>query len=389
MTRPLLGHLLAELDHRVREAATEDVMRGLASWFGVLPLDEPAFRGRNAPNGALTRYQDVVVDALGVALGQSRGDGLLRGLEWLSERRFFRSDRGGWGLEGDPVSLFVLAVGVGALPAASPFVPWVCNFASRALDVETDSWRRSMLFAAQGTLGMQTWDSVSPELRIALEAKGFGTTSALERDRACAVVLDVMPEMSHERAVVRLAALRRLMLLEGALDVRSAGIDDVATLVRRTTDALKRWPWQSARPRKPAVTWEIASEYDVQALLYGLLRPVFDDLVDEEHLKAIGYKHPRADLAIPRLRLIIEVKFMYETTQSALSKVTEEIAADTGLYLSETNGYDAIIAVIWDQTAATQHHGTLAAGLRKLPGIRDVIIVPRPGTWRSADGGSG
>ncbi len=83
-----------------------------------------------------------------------------------------------------------------------------------------------------------------------------------------------------------------------------------------------------------------------------------------------------------RISGLHKVKFLYKATQGALSGVTEEVAADSGLYLSEDNGYDAIIAFIWDNTGSVQHHGALAAGLRKLNGVVDAVVVGRPGTWK-------
>jgi len=40
-----------------------------------------------------------------------------------------------------------------------------------------------------------------------------------------------------------------------------------------------------------------------------MLRPVFDDLVDEETLRKLGHSTYRADFAIPSLGLLIEVKY--------------------------------------------------------------------------------
>lgn len=383
MTRPLLMLLLEDLNHRVREATDNEVLSGLAKWLRVLPDGSPRWTGEQAI-GRTPRYQDVVQAAIEVATGSGHEAELSNGMSWLLERRFFRPDPGAWGLEVDPVSVLMLAAGVRRLPINNRYCAWVDEFAVKALDVEADQWRKALLQAARALVTTPVWDGVLPELRVALEAIGLCTITSLDRKQASFSVLNLLEPIGVDRAIVRLATLRRLMLLEGALDVRDATLDDLVTVLRRTPSALKRWPWGSPR-RKGSVTWDISSEYDVQALLYTLLRPVFDDLVDEEHLKSIGYKHPRADLAIPRLRVIIEVKFLYNSTQSALAGAVEQVAADTGLYLSEDNGYDTIIAVLWDNTAAIQHHAALADGIRKLRGIHDVVVIPRPGTWTRAE----
>ena len=387
MTRPLLTLLMEDLNHRVSTAAHDEVLAGLATWLRVLPGAGSPSPATPPGEGRTLRYQDVVQAAIAVATGAGREADLASGMNWLLNRRFFRPDRGGWGLEVAPLSVLMLAAGVRRLPNNDGYRSWVADFVVKALGVEVDPWRKSLLQAAGALVAASAWDGVLPELRVALESIGLCSTTPLDRDQACVSVLSLNEPIGEDRAVVRLAALRRLMLLEGALDVRNTTLDDLVTVLRRAPDALKRWPWESSRPNNRSVTWDVSSEYDVQALLYALLRPVFDDLVDEEHLKSIGYKHPRADLAIPRLRVIIEVKFLYRSTQSALAGAIEQVAADTGLYLSQDNGYDTIIAVLWDNTSAVHHHATLVDGIRKLRGIHDAVVIPRPGTWTRTEGG--
>lgn len=95
----------------------------------------------------------------------------------------------------------------------------------------------------------------------------------------------------------------------------------------------------------------------------------------------MGYKHPRVDIAIPSLRLIVEVKSLYAAAQTDLAEVIGGVAQDTGLYLSQDNGFDQILAFVWDSTGSVQHHATLADGLRRLQGVANAVVVSRPGTW--------
>jgi REase_DpnII-MboI len=61
--------------------------------------------------------------------------------------------------------------------------------------------------------------------------------------------------------------------------------------------------------------------------------------------------------------------------------VIEEIAADTALYrVGATAGHE-IVAFVWDHSRSTDQHGELGQGIRRLSGIRDVVIVSRPGRW--------
>jgi hypothetical protein len=101
-------------------------------------------------------------------------------------------------------------------------------------------------------------------------------------------------------------------------------------------------------------------------------------LEDEENLPSIGHKNPRADLGVPSLRTIIEVKFMRRSGQSACADIIEEIAADASLYLSNARDYDNIVCFVWDDCAQTEQHDELKAGLEAINGISAAVILPRP-----------
>ena len=112
-------------------------------------------------------------------------------------------------------------------------------------------------------------------------------------------------------------------------------------------------------------------------MLWAVLAPVFPDLDDEEWLKSLGHHHPRADLAIPSLRVIIEVKFARRDGKS-FSDLIQEVAADASTYLQDGSGYTNIIAFIWDDAARTEEHAELHQGLLRIRGVIDAIVLPRP-----------
>ena len=97
-----------------------------------------------------------------------------------------------------------------------------------------------------------------------------------------------------------------------------------------------------------------------------------------ENLPSIGHARPRADLAVPSLRTLIEVKFLRHSGQAALREIIEEIAADTSLYLSRTKDFDTIIVVVWDDCAQTEQHHELQSGIESIRGVTAAIIIPRP-----------
>jgi len=188
-----------------------------------------------------------------------------------------------------------------------------------------------------------------------------------------------------EWAIFYDSALRAIFAVEAAIDLAQPTVAQVVELLKGIPAALKRWPWED-KPKTQhkdvtAQRWDIQHEYHVQSLAWAVLRPVFPGLEDEENLPSLGHKHPRADLLVPALRLVVEVKYLREAAQAARAKVIEEVAADTAIYRTADSGYDTIIALLWDATGSTHHHAEVEAGIRKLQGIADVVIISRPGEW--------
>ena len=177
---------------------------------------------------------------------------------------------------------------------------------------------------------------------------------------------------------MRLRALEDLMARAAQIIPHAATRDDLVAILEGTRRSLRRWPYGNQTPLSKPALWEIGNEYNVQDMLWAVLAPVFPDLEDEENLPSLGPKHPRADLGVPRLRTIIEVKYLRNNRQRDRAKIIEEIAADASLYLAKTTDYDAIIAYVWDDAAQTEHHHEITMGIEGIKGIVAVIIVPRP-----------
>jgi REase_DpnII-MboI len=77
--------------------------------------------------------------------------------------------------------------------------------------------------------------------------------------------------------------------------------------------------------------YKIADEYDVQDLLHAVIRAYFKYSVDEEPLgKVGGGRSARADLALPDVNTLIEVKFVREPKDQ--QRIVEEFAQYLLLY---------------------------------------------------------
>jgi len=149
----------------------------------------------------------------------------------------------------------------------------------------------------------------------------------------------------------------------------------VSAILSRFESAMKRWRYDSDKLKKP-IRWPIVSEREVQDILWLVLRSYFDDLIDEEALPKFGHKFHKPDFAIPSLRLLIEVKYIYQ--KDDFKKIEQEIMVDTVAYLSNTQNYDRILVFIYDESSSVQEHETTRKDLIKREEIEDVIIVSKP-----------
>jgi hypothetical protein len=385
VSRPLLDLVQERVDHGLSVARGIPLAGHLGLWLGV--VDDPV--SWEVPDG-LPSYGDVAAAGMVFA---ARGDGAARssfeaGIAWLQERRFFVPGQPA-SLEADPLALVGIACGIDALNAATGVRGWFLGLVEKALARETDSRRaellRLALVVAQTRAGHHEGVALSAVVQAALSRRLSLPLLPDACREARSAILSPIP-LEPEWAVLHAAALEALFALEAAIDIGHVTVGQVADLLRRVPAALKRWPWED-KPKTQGKTvtaqrWDIQHEYHVQSLLWAVLRPVFPALEDEENLPSLGHKHPRADLLVPGLRLVIEVKYLREASQSARAKIIEEVAADAGLYLTDDSAYDRIVAFIWDATASTNHHDELIAGIRSIKGIADAVVVSRPGDWK-------
>ncbi len=159
-------------------------------------------------------------------------------------------------------------------------------------------------------------------------------------------------------------------------------IEDVLTLLRNVTRSLRDWTWEERSRTKTGTPhqWHVDNEYHVQNLLWVVLAPLFSDFESEGYSKKIGFVQPRADLTIPSLKLIIEVKFAYAS--DSLKKIQRELSEDAAAYFPQGGSFDHMIAFVWDDAARTEEHSTLIQGLEKLDRIAGVVVVSRPAKMR-------
>lgn len=164
--------------------------------------------------------------------------------------------------------------------------------------------------------------------------------------------------------------------LQGVPDP-AADVAQVVRILRAVPRGLRRWVVEGHSGKESeSLGWRIERESHVQALLWLVLSPVYEDLVSEVPLQPVGSRIPRPDFALPERGILIEAKFVRQARE--FSKVTNEIAADVSLYLRQGSGYGYLIVFVWDDSRATERHDEFVAGLREM-GVTETVVVSRPG----------
>ncbi|WP_131803415.1 hypothetical protein [Mesorhizobium sp. LCM 4577] len=303
---------------------------------------------------------------------------LLEELIQLSGRAFFVPGRP-WRFEVDGVALLGVSLGIAGNNADEQ---WLREVLSRSTkEVASDPWQIGLVRVARLVIGDTNIRIIPPDLSVAVVAKGIGELRGDDLEASWGMAARLESHNSGpSRDAVRLAVFEYILARRGQISIAAVTRNDLVDLLRNISRSMRLWTYESAkRTRKSEIArWDIENEYHVQNLLWAILAPVLSDLENEENLPSIGHKNPRADLGVPSLRTIIEVKFMRNAGQQACAKIIEEVAADASLYLSRSTAYDNIIAFVWDDRAQTEQHDELRAGLEAIKGVSAAIVLPRP-----------
>jgi hypothetical protein len=164
-------------------------------------------------------------------------------------------------------------------------------------------------------------------------------------------------------------------VLDASIDQAILSRSHLVTVLSRFEAAMRRWRCDDDSVQHP-VRWPVTAEREVQDILWLILRPVFDDLVEEETLPRLGHSTYRADFGIPSLGILIEVK--YARKSSDFKEIEKQVLEDSVAYLNGVTAYKEIVVFIYDDSSSVQEHDTTAAALRSVDRISDVIIVSKP-----------
>jgi hypothetical protein len=385
---------LFRLHASLAELAGDNVLqpphaRAFAAWIRFGELDQaPVLRTlaseAAAAEGPTRQTAHAAVLGYAASLDRAFVGPFVDALTWLSERHYFVAGRP-LTFEVDGLALLGVALGITRLDAEgqTSAKSWLGGLLKQSLASHRPAdWNESLIAAALLVLGDDTsGDRVCADLRMALSTKGLVPSSREAQRAAIELILQLTAFADGmTRAAAQIGALKFLLRITSTLNFNSVSVDDVARVLEGVTRSMRRWSWDEApRTRNSiAARWEIDNEYHVQDMLWAILAPIFPDLDDEEWLKSLGQHQPRADLAIPSLELIIEVKFLRPGGKSVFSNVIQEVATDASTYLQEGSGYGHVIAFVWDDAARTEEHAELRQGLLRIRGVSAAVVLPRP-----------
>jgi len=333
--------------------------------------------------GAARQTAHAAVLGYAVSVDASYSAAFQGAVDWLSSRSYFVPGRP-LQFEVDGLALLGVAVGIAHLPepARSNAKAWFLGILrQQRAPADHHEWNDSLVSAARHISGADSHGPISPDLIVALQAKGLIQPDVHARTEAWGIIssLDALSD-GLTRASTQRAALTFLLSNAATLQPDAITVEDTIVLLNGLNRSLRRWAWESEprTPRSAVARWNVENEYHVQAWLWSVLAPIFPDLDDEEWLKSLGHHQPRGDLAIPSLQLIVEAKFLRAGGPSVFSKVIQEVAADASTYLLQDSPYRHLVAVVWDDIARTEEHAELRKGLLRINGVRDAIIISRP-----------
>lgn len=116
-----------------------------------------------------------------------------------------------------------------------------------------------------------------------------------------------------------------------------------------------------------------SKEEDVQNILWTILRSHFERLERENTLPRFGAKAYRPDFGIPDLGILIEVKFLGNSTTAP--KIQDEILADATGFLSEKSSYTGLIVFVYDASHQLLDPKPFVDDLKTIDQVTEVIVI--------------
>jgi hypothetical protein len=390
MLRELYLSLIASLD-----SIEPDTLEGAFSIW--MCKDAKDFSDLNFPiDFAVTNYQDVAklafLTEVNPQLYGANDIQLIDGLNRVAGRSITMLNEEPAPFRNDAIALLGIALGAkrigGELQARVS--DWMKTFINPQNDV-LPKWKRlflviAMHFADDAPIGQNLLKlSGIADLKFAFRSKGVDFDEIIDSDEAYHTLVEFSLSENAELPILacRLTTLSILTSNLPTISINRPTVEQLIEMLANVPSAFKRWPWENKAKTSTGVAqkWDLQNEYHVQSIIYFLLAPIFQDIEHEFYFEPTGQLNPRADIGLPTLNLIIEIKFLRKG--KSFAKMIEEVAADASLYFKKDSvflkKYSRMIVFLWDDSSRVQEYNEFKRGVCQLNNIVGCIVVPRPG----------
>jgi hypothetical protein len=399
-----LSAVMERIGARIRRDLTWPTpAAGLASW-AFNQVGAPTFFKRPPENidGVLAGRlgEGPVLACCGYLLAHPAAPGTetalaeswVQGIDLLSSRQSLPSDRQSFFFR--PVELLGIALGAAAVEAQHPQPSrWLRHLIEQGSDrLGTTPWHRTLETFARAELHCTPRGrfNLSEEM-TASEIAGLWLLAGTRPETAA----DTGVNESCEQIETRI--LRQVLLSETAeLDVAEAAVLHCAI----SAAVNKRLPHEDPTPenalntlvqimrRFPKIVRELSNrqrsrpnlvrihdEYDVQDLLRGILRGLFDDVRLEEWTPSRAGATSRIDLMLKREGIFIETKM----TRPSLNqrKVAEQLILDKELYRGHPD-CKMLLCFVYDPTHRLDNPESLERDLTEMGGPLPTVVIVSP-----------
>ncbi len=398
--------LAAELDRLAdivrRNWAWPSPTAGFASWL-FRRHDTPAFFAHPAadsttdPLGRLGEAPVLAAYGYNLATGEEPELTLVEawaaGVHRLAGRDPLPGDRLSFFFR--PVELLGLALGAAAVDMHDPQSGrWLRKVIRDGMPrIGADTWSVALTTYASTALGSPmaagriapTTEATAADLAIlwllASDAPDAAAVIGLDQTRdeleshllhRLALATTPNPDVAEAAAlyVAATSAIRTSLGHAGA--GRQAALTTITGVLRRFPAIVRELAIRHAR--RPSLV-EIKDEYDVQDLLRGVLRGLFDDVRDEEYTPSHAGLTSRMDLLLKREQIVIETKM----TRVNLDQrgITQELAIDKELYRSHPDCH-TLVCFVYDPDHRLANPMALESDLTNLHDPMPTIVIVAP-----------
>ncbi len=279
-----------------------------------------------------------------------------------------------------------------------------------AHDPEPRRWLRQTLRRGRDQLGTDPWSVVLASLAAANlgDTGGSGHLRPMRETSAVDLAVCWLMADHHQQTATAIGVDQDTRALESALlyqlttstittldtaeaaAVYTAAAAAIGTGLARPelglpaalitiTGVLRRFPaivreLDKRHDRRPSLV-NISDEYDVQDLLRGVLRGLFDDVRDEEYTPSHAGVRSRMDLLLKREQIVIETKMTRANLDQR--RVAEELAIDKEVYRSHPD-CQTLVCFVYDPTHRLANPTALEDDLSEFGGPMPTTVIVAP-----------